>query len=72
MGFVINGDKCKTMRARSRIHFDYFVNTTKIERVKQFKDLGIILNERFDFIDVLAFRTSKARFSTWFNNAAVQ
>ena len=63
MGLVINGDKCKTMtisRARSKIHFDYFVNTTKIERVKQFKDLGVIFNERFDFNDDLAFRTAKA------------
>ena len=65
MGLVINGDKSKIMtisRARSRIHFDYFVNTTKIERVKQFKDLRVIFNKRFDFInDDLAFRTVKAR-----------
>ena len=39
----------------------FFVNTTRIERVKQFKDLGVIFNERFDFNDDLAFRTAKAR-----------
>lgn len=62
-GLSLNVGKCKVMtysRKRNPIIFDYKCNGTSIERVKNFKDLGVIFNTKLEFDDHISYIQSKA------------
>lgn len=59
----LNVDKCKVMsffRIRAPVHFDYCIDGVPLTRVKEIRDLGVLLDERLTFNRHVDFVTSKS------------
>jgi Reverse transcriptase (RNA-dependent DNA polymerase) len=59
----LNIDKCKCVtyhRKRSPLYFDYRINHISLIRVNEMRDLGVLYNEKIDFIKHIDLTISKA------------
>lgn len=61
-GLTLNIDKCKTMsfhRKTEPIVCDYAIDNTVLGRVREFRDLGRIFDEKFNFNSHITRKVSK-------------